>query len=134
MIPPLILLLSLLGIMLNLGLAGLVVQPDWSASLLLAALLAQRSNWVWVIPGFLVHDVVLHWSLLICLPVVLLIPLLLAQSDARLGAGLPQRIFLLLLGLMPLLWAGWLLSQWLITFALSIITWHLIARTYAQPA
>lgn len=39
MIVPIILLLSLLGMMLNLSLAGLIIQPDWSAALLLASIL-----------------------------------------------------------------------------------------------
>ncbi len=134
MIPPLILLLSLSGMMLNLGLTGLIAQPDWSAALLLASLLAQRSNWVWVLPGFLVHDLVLHWSLFICLPIVLTLPLLLAQTDARLGAGLPQRLLFLILGLLPLIWANWSLSQWLMTVTLSIVAWYLIAGTYDKSA
>jgi len=134
MIPPFILLLSLLGIMLNLSLAGLIIQPDWSAAFLLASLLAQRGNWPWVIPGVWVHDLALHWSSLVCLPVVALLPLLLAQSDARLGPGLPQRVVFMLAGLMPLLWSGWTWSQWLLTLMLALFSWHFIAKAYAQPA
>jgi len=134
MIPPLILLISLLGIMLNLALAGLVIQPDWSAALLLASILAQRSNWPWALPGIWIHDLALHWSSLVCLPAAVLLPLLLARSDARLGAGLPQRLFFMFVGLLPLLWNGWLWSQWLLTLLLCLCAWHIIARNYAQPA
>jgi hypothetical protein len=132
MIAPLILLLSLAGMMLNLSLSGLVIQPDWSAALLLSAILAQRGNWTWVLPGFWIHDLALHWSSLVCLPVIALLPFLLAQSDARLGPGLPQRITLMVLGLLPLLWAGWSFSQWLLTAALTVFTWHYIAKVYAK--
>ena len=86
MIAPFVLRLSLLGIMLNLSLAGLVIQPDWAAALLLAAILAQRGNWVWVLPGFWVHDLALHWSSLVCLPVVALIPFFLKKA-AKLQKG-----------------------------------------------
>lgn len=134
MIAPVILLLSLLGMMLNLSLAGLIIQPDWSAALLLASILAQRGNWTWAVPGFWIHDLTLHWSSLVCLPVIALLPLLLAQTDARLGAGLPQRITFMIMGLLPLLWAGWAFSQWLLTLLLCIFSWHLIAKTYAKPA
>lgn len=134
MIAPLVLLISLFGIMLNLSLAGLIAQPDWSAALLLAALLAQRSNWPWVLPGIWIHDLTLHWSSLICLPVAALLPFILAHSDARLGAGLPQRVAFMFAGLLPLLWAGWTFQQWLLTLMLCIFSWHFIARNYAQPA
>lgn len=134
MIPPLILLISLFGIMLNLALAGLVAQPDWSAALLLASLLTQRSNWPWVLPGIWVHDLTLHWSSLVCLPVVALLPFLLSRSDARLGAGLPQRVAFMIACLLPLLWYGWTVQQWLLTLMLCIFAWHVIARNYAQSA
>lgn len=133
MIPPLILLISLFGIMLNLSLAGLLIQPDWSAAFLLASLLAQRGNWPWVMPGIWVHDLALHWSSLVCLPVVALLPLLMARSDARLGAGLPQRVVLMVAALIPLIWSGWEVTQWLLTIALCIFSWYFIARSYAQP-
>ena len=132
MIPPLILLMSLLGIMLNLSLAGLVLQPDWSAAFLLASLLAQRGNWPWVLPGLWVHDLALHWSSLVCLPVIALLPFFLSRTDAYLGAGLPQRVVLMLLGLAPLLWFGWSIPQWLLTLCLCIFVWHFVARSYAK--
>lgn len=134
MIPPLVLLISLFGIMLNLGLAGVVAQPDWSAALLLAALLAQRGNWTWVLPGFWIHDLVLHWSSLVCLPAVALLPFLLAHSDARLGAALPQRVVFMFIGLLPLLWSGWTFQQWLLTLMVCLTSWHFFARNYAQAA
>jgi len=133
-IPPLILLISLFGIMLNLSLAGLVEQPDWSVAFLLAALLAQRSNWPWVLPGIWVHDLALHWSSLVCLPVVSMLPFLLSRSDSRLGAGLPQRVAFMFAGLLPLLWSGWTFQQWLLTLMLCLFSWYWIARNYVQPA
>jgi hypothetical protein len=132
MIPASILLLSLLGILLNLSLSGLVLQPDWSAALLLASVLAQRGNWPWVIPGFWVHDLALHWSSLICLPVVAILPFLLSRADAHLGAGLPQRVVLMIITLLPLLHAGWSTPQWLMTICICIFVWHLLARSYAK--
>jgi len=131
---PFVLLLSLLGIMLNLGLAGLVIQPDWSAALLLASILAQRSNWVWALPGFWVHDLALHWSSLVCFPVVALIPFFLAKADERLGPGRPQRVLLMFAGLFPLLWIGWSLPQWLLTMMICTFAWYFIARPNVKPA
>jgi len=110
------------------------MQPDWSAALLLASLLAQRSNWPWVLPGVWLHDLMLHWSSLICLPVIAFLPWLLTQADVRLGAGLPQRIILMIIGLLPLLWNGWAFPQWLLTLMLCIFVWHFIAKAYAQSA
>jgi len=134
MIAPFILLLSLLGIMLNLSLTGLVVQPDWGAALLLAAMLAQRGNWVWALPGFWVHDLVLHWSFLVCFPVVALIPFFLEKADERIGPGLPQRVVLMFAGLFPLLWFGWSFSQWLLTMMVCTFAWYFIASPYAKSA
>ena len=134
MIAPFVLLLSLLGIMLNLGLAGLVIQPDWAAALLLASILAQRSNWVWVLPAFWVHDLALHWSFLVCFPVVALIPFFLAKADERLGPGLPQRVLLMFVGLFPLLWFGWSFLQWLLTMMACTFAWYFIARPNVKPA
>lgn len=134
MIAPFVLLLSLLGIMLNLSLAGLVIQPDWSAALLLAAMLAQRGNWIWVLPGFWIHDMALHWSSLVCLPVVALIPFFLSKADERLGPGLPQRVLLMFAGLFPLLWFGWSFSQWLLTMMVCTFAWYFIARPHVKPA
>ncbi|MDT8377090.1 MAG: hypothetical protein RQ867_10205 [Mariprofundaceae bacterium] len=134
MIAPFVLLLSLLGIMLNLGLAGVVIQPDWSAAILLASILAQRGNWVWALPGIWMHDLMLHWSSLVCLPVVALIPFLLASADARLGPGRPQRVLLMLAGLSPLLWAGWSVSQWLLTLLVCTCAWYFVASPHVKPA
>jgi hypothetical protein len=131
---PFVLLLSLFGIMLNLSLAGLVIQPDWSAALLLAAILARRSNWVWALPAFWIHDLALHWSSLVCLPVVALIPILLKKADERLGPGLPQRLLLMFAGLFPLLWFGWSFSQWLLTMMVCTLAWYFIASPDAEPA
>jgi len=134
MTAPFILLLSLLGIMLNLSLAGLVVQPDWSAALLLAAILAQRGNWVWAVPAFWIHDLALHWSSLVCFPVVAVIPFLLARADERLGPGLPQRMILMFAGLFPLLWFGWSFSQWLLTIMVCTCAWYFIVSPHAKRA
>jgi hypothetical protein len=133
MIPASILLLSLLGILLNLSLSGLVLQPDWSAALLLASVLAQRGNWPWVIPGFWIHDLALHWSSLVCLPIVAILPFLLSRADAHLGAGLPQRVVLMIISLLPLLHSGWSAPQWLMTICTCIFVWHFLARSYAKP-
>ncbi|MFQ5582284.1 MAG: hypothetical protein ACE5F3_06655 [Mariprofundaceae bacterium] len=133
MIPSLLLLLSILGLNMNIGLAGLL-QPDWTLAMLLAALLAHRGSWPWVFPGIFTHDTVLHWSVWVCLPIVLLLPFIVAHMDGRLGPGLPQRLVLMLAATFPLLWWGWSLEQWLLTILLVIPVWHLLARIYARPA
>lgn len=134
MIAPVILLLSLLGIFINISMAGSWVLPDWSAALLLAAILAHRGNWIWVIPAFWVHDLSLHWSATVCLPFVILLPILLAHIDMRIGPALPQRVVLMLVATMPLLLSGWGFVAWLLTLSLCTCIWYILSDFYAQPA
>lgn len=133
MIPSAVLLASLLGIMLNLAEAGLLLQPDWSAGILVAAILAHRSNWVWALPGLWVHDLALHWSSFVCLPLAVLLPWLMMRIDEQIGPALPQRMALMLLTLSPLLWFDWGVSQWLLTNLVCIAVWYMMTRYYAEP-
>jgi len=131
---PLLLLGCLAGIIFNLGFSGIFLQPDWSLSLLLAALLAHRGNWLWVSLATGIHDLILHWSVFISLPWVLLTPIIIAWSDAQIGPSLLQRVFALLLVISSLFFAGWGLAPCLLTLLLCLVFWHLIARLYVQPA
>ncbi len=126
--------LAWLGASFNLAFAGAMVQPDWALSILLGSLLAHRGNWVWVIPGVAMHDLMLHWSLTVCLPVVALMPLLLIYLDERLGPGLPQRLVLMFLATGPLLLAGWGIAAWLLTVCLSVAAWYGLTQRYAYAA
>lgn len=126
--------LALLGLNLNLAFAALLAQPDWALALLLASLLAHRSNWVWVLPAALVHDVVLHWSALATMPVLAVMPMAMIYFDRHLGPGLPQRVILMLLVTMPLLPLGWGLQAWLLTIFLCVPFWYLLTKRYAQYA
>ena len=128
MIPPLILLLCIVGIVSNLGFAGLIVQPDWSLALLLASVLVHRGNWVWALPGVLGHDLALQWSVWMCLPFVAAAPALMALADMQAGPGLPQRIFVLLMATMPLLYWDWGFAAWLLTVLLCLSIWYILAR------
>jgi len=134
MIVPLVLLLSVLGIALNLGLSATLAQPDWALSLLLAALLARRGHWNWVLPAVWLHDVSLYWSPLVNLPVFLWIPVALIWSDEQLGPAVPQRIVLMTLATLPLLWAGWGFVSWLLTWLLCFCSWYLMTRIYFESA
>lgn len=131
----LILLGALVGIMLNLAASSLLVQPDWALALLLAALLARRSSWPWILPAVLVHDVALFWSPLVTFPLMALIPPVLAYIDAAIGPGLPQRAGLMLAATMPLLWYGGGFTPWLLTLLLCIPIWYsLVHSPYVEPA
>ncbi|MDX8395950.1 MAG: hypothetical protein R8K22_06015, partial [Mariprofundaceae bacterium] len=101
---------------------------------LFAAMLAHRGSWTWAIPGLWIHDIALHWSMFVCFPIALLFPFLLAYSDNRVGPGLPQRMMLMLLSSLPLLWTGWTFIAWLMTLLVSLCCWHLFAKVYAVPA
>jgi hypothetical protein len=125
-------LLALLGLSLNLAFASTLMQPDWALALLLASLLAHRHNWVWVLPGVLVHDVVLYWSFSLSFLIMALFPLAMIYLDQHLGIGLPQRLALMLVAVLSLLWPGWGLSATLLTLCLCIPVWHLLTRQYAQ--
>ncbi len=124
--------LSLLGISLNLAFSNTLMQPDWALALLLASLLAHRHNWVWVLPCVLIHDVVLYWSFGASFLMMALVPLTMIYLDQHLGAGLPQRLLLMLAVVLSLLQPGWGLAASLLTLCLCIPAWHLLTRQYAQ--
>jgi hypothetical protein len=132
MIALLISVLALLGISLNLAFASTLAQPDWALALLLASLLAHRHNWVWVLPVVLLHDLALYWSFSLSFLVMALLPAAMIYLDQHLGAGLPQRIALMLLAVLTLLRPGWGLSAALLTVCLCVPVWHLLTRRYAQ--
>ncbi len=124
--------LALLGISLNLAFANALMQPDWSLALLLASLLAHRHNWVWVLPCMLIHDVVLFWSFSSSFFIMALLPLAMIYLDQHLGSGLPQRLALMLVAVLSLLWPGWGLVTCLLTLCLCIPVWYMLTRRYAQ--
>lgn len=132
MIAFIVLILALLGLNLNLAFATLLAQPDWALALLLASLLAHRSNWTWVLPAAFVHDAVLHWTAMAMLPVLAALPLAMIYFDTHLGAGLPQRVVLMLLVAMLLLPLGWGLQACLLTICLCLPVWYLLTKQYAQ--
>jgi len=123
----LILAISFLAILLSLTMASTAIQPDWSLALLLAAMLSHRGNWLWVLPGIMIHDMALYWTILGVFPAALALPGLLIYSDRQLGPGLPQRIFLMVLCCAPMLWLGAHFSQWLLTLLLCTSLWYLMA-------
>ncbi|MDQ6956071.1 MAG: hypothetical protein Q9M21_02630 [Mariprofundaceae bacterium] len=131
---PLLLFACLIGIIFNLGFSGVFSQPDWSLALLLAALLAHRGNWLWVSFATGAHDLVLHWSVFISLPWVLLTPIIITWSDAQIGPSLLQRMFAMLMVISSIFFAGWSFLSCVLTLLLCLIFWHLIARLYVQPA
>lgn len=124
--------LALLGLSLNLAFSTSLTQPDWALALLLAGILARRHNWVWVLPGIVLHDLVLHWSVGLSAVVVALIPLAMIYFDQHLGAGLPQRIVLMTLATLSLLHWGWDAAALLLTLSLCVPIWHLLTGIYAQ--
>jgi len=134
MIPAWILGLSAVGMALNLAFAQILPQPDWSLALLLAALLAHRGTWIWVLPGTFIHDAVLYWSVWGCLPFMALIPLLLPHVDYRLGPGLPQRVLMLMVATLPMLSQNWSIGAWLMTLGLCLPVWFVLAQKYEQAA
>lgn len=124
--------LVLLGLNLNLAFATLLAQPDWALALLLASLLAHRSNWIWVLPLAALHDAVLHWTLMATLPVLAAVPLAMIYFDQHLGAGLPQRLVLMVLVALLLLPLGWGVQATLLTLCLCVPLWYLLTKRYAQ--
>ncbi|NWF35439.1 hypothetical protein [Mariprofundus sp. KV] len=124
--------LALLGLSLNLAFSTSLTQPDWALALLLAGILARRHNWVWVLPGIVLHDLVLYWSVGLSSAVIALIPLAMIYFDQHLGAGLPQRIVLMTLATLSLLHWGWDATALLLTLALCVPIWHLLTGLYAQ--
>jgi len=125
-------LLALLGLSLNLAFSTSLTQPDWAMALLLAALLARRHNWIWVLPAIVIHDVVLHWSVGLSSIIVALAPLAMIYFDQHLGAGLPQRIVLMAIATLSLLHWGWGATAMLLTLCLCVPIWHLLTGLYAQ--
>jgi len=131
---PLLFLLAVAGLALNLVFAESLLQPDWSLSLLLGALLAHRGYWPWIFAGTLLHDLVLYWSPFITLPWIMLAPLLMIWSDAQAGPSLVQRLIILGLFGCNLWFWGWLPQAVVLSLLLTIVVWHLVARKHAQPA
>lgn len=127
-------LFSLAGLALNMAFSQSMHQPDWSLSLLLAALLAHRGAWVWVLPASGFHDLIFYWNIWGSLPWLVAIPLLLPQLDEHLGPGLPQRIVLMLFCSLSLLKLGWSGLDWLMTLTLCIPIWFNLANYYARSA
>jgi len=128
-LPVLVVALSLVGLGLNLASGG-TPQPDWALALLLAALLARRHAWPWVLPAMLVHDLALYWSVWGVFPMACLLPYSITRLDDKLGAGVPQRLTLMILLTLPMLWHGSGVAQWLLTLALCIPVWHLLVQVY----
>ena len=124
--------LALFGISLNLAFSSALQQPDWALALLLASLLARRLNWVWVLPCTLIHDLIFYWSFSMSFVLIALLPLAMIYFDQHLGAGLPQRLLLMLLTLLSLLQSGWSLMACLLTLCLCVPIWYLLTRSYAQ--
>ena len=132
MIGLIIIVLAFFGISMNLAFSSSLTQPDWALALLLASLLARRNNWIWVLPGALLHDLILHWTFTVSLPMLAVIPFAMIYFDQHLGPGLPQRFALLLLAVLLLLPWGWGFPACLLTLCLCIPIWHLLTRQYAQ--
>ena len=80
------------------------------------------------------HDAVLHWSLLVTLPVLATVPLAMIYFDRHLGPGLPQRVALMVLAILLLLPLGWGIQACLLTLCLCVPLWYLLTKRYAQKA
>ncbi|MDQ6975320.1 MAG: hypothetical protein Q9M22_02010 [Mariprofundaceae bacterium] len=114
----------LLGLWLNWLVPVKFYQPDWVFALLLGALLAQwRYAW-WVFFVACVHDFIFYWTLWPGILLWLSLPLLLIWMDDVAGAGLPQRLLLLVLACSLLLWQGWSLESTLLTLLLAVCCWY----------
>ncbi len=128
------LLLSMLGLLLNLALADTWLQPDWALALWLGALLAHRGYWPWVFGGVALHDLVFYWSPWVCLPWMMVMPILLIWSDAQAGPSLVQRLMLMVLMMVPLWLAHWQIPALLLTMLLTLLIWYKVSQLHAQPA
>jgi hypothetical protein len=130
--------MALLGLLLNMSSAGNSLQPDWSLAILLAILLSKRSTWYWVLPLIGLHDLLLFWSLWVVFPYAAVAVVLLNYADIRLAPGQPQRWLALVLGCMPLLFAGVDGMVWLLTLTLSTWLWSFLSsrreKVYVEPA
>ncbi len=134
MIAAVITLLALIGMALNLAFSGSLLQPDWSLALLLASLLAHRQNWIWVIPAILIHDFIFYSSFSASFVALLLLPASMIYLDRHLGSGLPQRVVLMFIAGLSLLWPEWGFPATILTICLALPLWHLMTRIYAQQA
>lgn len=128
-----ILLLALLGLNLSLAMGGVMNQPNWALAILLAAILARRGSWPWALPGLLIHDLMLQWSIWGVFPFAACLLFVLYHVDANLGPALPQRLAVLALASLPVIWLGGSI-QWLLTLMLCLPLWHALVIIYARPA
>lgn len=122
------------GLMISWAIGGIMRQPDWALALLLAGLLARRRNWQWILPAVFVHDIMLYWTPLGCLPFMAVLPIFIGKVDEWLGAGVPQRVIALFIGISPLLWLSHDAGQWLLTALLIPPLWFLMVRGYGRFA
>jgi len=134
MIAIIVCLAAMVGLSLNLAFSVSLQQPDWALALLLAALLAQRHNWVWVLPMMMLHDVILHWSFGATLIGMAAIPVAMIYFDQHLGAGLPQRLALMIMAALTLTIQDWAWGAAILTALLCVPLWYLLTRRYAQTA
>ena len=134
MMIPLTLLLAVIGIIFNLSFASSIMQPDWALAFLLAAILAHRQHWRWVLPMILIHDFALFWNGLAIFPWIVLAPLLLIWSDAQLGPAVPQRTAILTFVTVPMLWLNWPAEAWVLTWLLSFCAWYLMTQVRLESA
>jgi len=124
---------AFLGMSLNLAFSASLTQPDWSLALLLAAMLAHRKNWLWVLPCTLMHDLMLHWSVGISFIIMALIPFAMIYLDQSLGPGIPQRVLLLMIAVtLSLTEWGWGLQTVLLTLCLCVPLWYMLTGLYAK--
>ncbi len=129
---------ALLGLLLNMSLAGTNPQPDWSLAILLAIVLSKRGTWYWVLPLIGLHDYLLFWSVWVVFPYAAIAVALLSYVDTRLAPGQPQRWLALVLGCTPLLLAGVDIVSWLMTLTLCTWLWSFLStrreKVYVEPA
>ncbi|MDX8394205.1 MAG: hypothetical protein R8K21_06445 [Mariprofundales bacterium] len=92
----------LLLMTINISSTGL--WPDWSFALLMAAVLTRRYHAVWAIPMLLLHDIILYANIFAFWPWLLLMLVVEAYSDIIIGPSIPQRILVLIVSPIPLLW------------------------------
>ena len=123
-----------MGITLNLAFSSMLIQPDWAWAILLAAVLAHRRNWLWVLPAALMHEWMLYWSIGSGVFLLALIPLAMIYFDRRLGPGLPQRMLLMVVALSALLLRGVDGQVLLLTLLLVVPCWHVMAGFYAKQS
>jgi len=137
MIPLLGSLLALAGIIINMSIPATVIAPDIAGSLLIAAIVARRRHWPWVLPLLMLHDMVLYWSVFPpTLLFVLLGLLLITQIDLRLGAALPQRIMMIIIAHIPMGLERVTLQSIALSLLLTFALWYWIreqADTLLQP-